>query len=365
MTYRSISYSIDSVATVLGANISADEWAKALKVADRKNPGRHLTGADVIRITGVERKSWDPALFSDFEPIARAAESALERANVLRSEIDAVVLVTSTPFYPQLSMDGFELLRRLRLPDHLPPIQLQAGCAAVARAMHVLGHMHAERALIIAYEVSSPYMTSRVYYSNEAHPLKDHLWMSGALFGDGAGAMVLRRQPQPTGFSFYSRDSLAFGDAPGFEDPLIHYPGGGAMFPPGSEGAEELAAYGMNGPATRQYYLRGMMLNHATFQRVLPDYVANTKRIYMHQASPRLVDEVRSVMIHEKGVRAEQLPTHARQLGNIVAPATLKLLDDDWQRGDVARGDYVCFSVVGAGPERGGFRLPLTSHAAF
>jgi 3-oxoacyl-[acyl-carrier-protein] synthase-3 len=187
------------------------------------------------------------------------------RAEVTPAEIEAVILVRSTPFYTQLSMDGFELLKRLRLPDHLPPIQLQAGCAAMARAVHLLGQMQAERALIIAYEVSSPYMTSPIYYQNSEHPLKDHLWMSAALFGDGAGALVLRWQREPTGFSFYSRDSLRFGDRPGFEDPLIHYPGGSALHPPCRSGAEELAAFGMNGPATKQYYLRGMVLNHATF----------------------------------------------------------------------------------------------------
>ena len=362
MTHRILSYSIDSVSTIVGENISVDEWASRMKVVDRKNQRRHLDGADVIRITGVERKSWDPILFRDFEPVVEVAEAAMERAAILRADIEAVVLVTSTPFYTQLSMDGFELLRRLKLPDHLPPIQLQAGCAAVARAMHVLSQMDAKRALIIAYEVSSPYMTSPVYYQNASHPLKDQLWMSPALFGDGAGAMVLRRSAEPTGFSFYSRDSLSFGGRPGFEDPLIHYPGGGALHPPGSPGAEELAAFGMNGPATKQYYLRGMMLNHATFASIEPDYLQRTKRIYMHQASPRLVDEVRTVMTQEIGVRAEQIPTHARELGNIVAPATLKLLDDDWQRGDVGPGDEVCFSVVGAGPERGGFVLPITAN---
>lgn len=361
MTHRSLSYSIDSVSTIVGENISADDWASKMKVVDRKDPRRHLDGADVIRITGVERKSWDPALFCDFAPVVQVAEAAMARAEVSREDIDAVVLVTSTPFYTQLSMDGFELLKRLQLPDHLPPIQLQAGCAAVARAMHVLAHMDVKRPLILAYEVSSPYMTASVYYQNTVHPLRDHLWMSAALFGDGAGAMVLQRSAEPTGFSFYSRDSLSFGGRPGFEDALIHYPGGGALHPPGTAGAEELAAFGMNGPATKQYYSRGMMLNHATFASVVPDYVQRTKRIYMHQASPRLVDEVRTVMMQEAGVRAEQMPTHARSLGNIVAPATLKLLDDDWQRGDVGPGDEVCFSVVGAGPERGGFRVPITA----
>jgi 3-oxoacyl-[acyl-carrier-protein] synthase-3 len=41
--------------------------------------------------------------------------------------------------------------------------------------------------------------------------------------------------------------------------------------------------------------------------------------------------------------------------GNLVTPSTLKLLFDDMGEGKIRAGDKVCFSVVGAGPERGGF----------
>jgi 3-oxoacyl-[acyl-carrier-protein] synthase-3 len=204
-------------------------------------------------------------------------------------------------------------------------------------------------------------MTSRIYYENAAHPMRDQLWMSAALFGDGAGAMVLSRQPSSTGWTFYSRDSQSFGDGPGFDDPLIYYPGGGALHAPGTPGADELAAYGMNGAATKRYYTQGMMLNHQTLAELSPDYLARVKRLYMHQASPRLVEEVRQVLMSEHRVPAAKLPTNARQIGNIVAPATLKLLDDDVQQGAVRPGDEVCFSVVGAGPERGGFLVRMTA----
>jgi 3-oxoacyl-[acyl-carrier-protein] synthase III len=361
MEHRSFHYAIDAVASVVGKNISVDEWAEQHRVPDRKDATRTLDGADIRRITGVERKSWDPALFRDFSPIVEVVREAVHRADVAIEKIDAVLLVTSTPFYAQLGMDGFELLRRLGVPDHVVPIQLQAGCAAMARAMHVLGHMNAERALIIAYEVSSPYMVSPVYYQNREHPLREHLWMSAALFGDGAAALVVSRREKPTGFSFYSRDSQSFGDGPAFDDPLIHYPGGGALHPPGTAGAEDMAAFGMNGEATKRYYAQGMMLNHRTFAARMPDYLKQSKRIYMHQASPRLVEEVRKVFMTELGVKSEQIPTNARMLGNIVAPATLKLLDDDVCNGAVGPGDQVCFSVVGAGPERGGFVIPLGS----
>lgn len=354
-----ISYTIDSVAAVVGKNLTADEWADRIPVPNKKIPGTTLTGEDVTRITGVECKSWDPELFSNFDSIVSVTQDALARANVRPQEIDMVLIVTATPFYIQLDMDAFKLLKLLRIPDRIPPIQLHAGCAGMARAMHILSHIQAKRPLIITYEVSSPYMSSSIYRENSTHPLSDSLWMSAALFSDGAAAMVLKRQDHETGFSFYSRDSLEFGGQPGFEDALIHYPGGGAMNPPGASGCEEMSAFGMNGPATKAYYEKGMTLNHETFLNFDKQYVEHVKRIYMHQASPRLVENMRGILMKIANAKPEQLPMNAHKFGNLVTPSTLKLLFDDIEAGKVKKGDKVCFSVVGAGPERGGFITSL------
>jgi 3-oxoacyl-[acyl-carrier-protein] synthase-3 len=42
-----------------------------------------------------------------------------------------------------------------------------------------------------------------------------------------------------------------------------------------------------------------------------------------------------------------------------VSPCTAKMLHDDRAAGRLAENDTVCVSVVGAGPERGAFLLPV------
>jgi 3-oxoacyl-[acyl-carrier-protein] synthase-3 len=356
---RPLPYRIESVATVVGKIISAEEWAARVRIPNRKLPGKLLGGSEVTRITGVESKCWDPERFAGFAPVVEASQLAMARAGARPDEIDLVIVLTATPYLPQLSADGFELLRLLGLPDEAAPIQLHVGCAAMARAMQLVSQTSARRPLIIAYEVSSPYMESRLYYENDAHPRRDTLWMSPALFSDGAGAMVLRRDEAARGAVVYSRDASGFGDEPGFHDPLIEYAGGGALRAPGTPGAEALSVYAMNGEATRRYYGKGMMLNHAALEAVAPGYLRAVRRVYMHQASPRLVEQVREQLVREAGARPEQLPHNAHLVGNLVAPATLKLLDDDVAAGAVGAGDELCFSVVGAGPERGGFLIAM------
>jgi 3-oxoacyl-[acyl-carrier-protein] synthase-3 len=199
-----------------------------------------------------------------------------------------------------------------------------------------------------------------LYRNNTTHPLGKQLWVSPALFSDAAAALVLRRAPEVTGFSFYSRDSHSFGDEPGFTDPIIHYPGGGVAHPPGTQGAAELSCYGIVPAAVKEYYTKGMMLNHEALTKQRPGYVEEVRRIYTHQASPALVEAFAKMA----ALPPDKAPSNARRLGNLVSASTAQMLHDDLQQGVIRPGDEICLSVVGAGPERGAFILPVATKIA-
>src|SRR5260370_16969455 len=148
---------------------------------------------------------------------------------------------------------------------------------------------------------------------------------------------------------------MSLGEEGGFADPLIHYLGGGGIDGVGTRGGGDLSCYGMNGPEVKRYYSKGMMLNHAALETALPGYVDRVRRIYTHQASPALVDEFARLA----DLPSYKAPTNARQFGNLVSASTAKMLHDDLFRGDIADGDLICASVVGAGPERGAYVLPV------
>jgi 3-oxoacyl-[acyl-carrier-protein] synthase-3 len=111
----------------------------------------------------------------------------------------------------------------------------------------------------------------------------------------------------------------------------------------------------MHGDAVKRYYTKGMMLNHRALLAARPDYVDFARRIYTHQASPALVSSFAKLA----ELPPEKAPTNSRELGNLVSPCTAKMLHDDLRNGTVKSGDSVCISVVGAGPERGAFMLPI------
>ncbi|MBB5874160.1 3-oxoacyl-[acyl-carrier-protein] synthase-3 [Allocatelliglobosispora scoriae] len=353
-------YAVTGLSTLVGQVLSIDEWADAAQIPQRSGGGV-MSGELVERILGIAGKSWDPRLFADLGRITDVARDALVSADLQPHDVDAMIVVTCSPYEVMLDQDTFRLARELGLPDHVVPVQIGAGCAGLARAAALAARVDASNVLVVTYNAPSRVTgdldggVNPLYRHNDVHPLGRSLWASAGIFSDGAAALVFTRHTDSPGLVLYSRDSQAFGDEPGFADPLIHYLGGGAVHPTGTPGAAELACYGMNGPQVKRYYTKGMMLNHAALDTALPGYVDRVKRIYTHQASPALVQEFARLADLPDG----KAPTNARRFGNLVSASTAKMLHDDLYQGDITDGDLVCASVVGAGPERGAYILPV------
>ncbi|AGZ38992.1 3-oxoacyl-[acyl-carrier-protein] synthase III C-terminal domain-containing protein [Actinoplanes friuliensis] len=356
---RKLPFAVAGLSTLIGRVLTIAEWAEAAKIPQRG--GGVMTGELVERILGISGKSWDPWTFADLGRIAAVAREALLSADLEPRDIDALIVVTCSPYEVMLDQDAFRLAREIELADSVVPVQIGAGCAGLARAAALAGQLAAENVLVVTYNAPSRVTgdlnggVNQLYLENDRHPLGRSLWASAGIFSDGAAALVLSRQSNGPGLVLYSRDSLAFGDEPGFTDPLIHHFGGGARHPMGTPDAQELACYGMNGPMVKRYYTQGMMLNHAALEAALPNYVDRVRRIYTHQASPALV----SAFARLAGLPEDKAPTNARRFGNLVSASTAKMLHDDLYAGEVTNDDLICVSVVGSGPERGAYVLPL------
>jgi 3-oxoacyl-[acyl-carrier-protein] synthase III len=354
-----INLAITGVSSFVAEPITIDDWATLYKVPDRQKSGKYLDGVMIEKILGIKSKSWAPDVFKDPAVVVQTAKAAMEKAMVTADEIDVAIIVTCSPFQVQLDQDAFHLYKNLGLRDHVVPVLLGAGCAGMARAIALASQMAGKNFLIISYSLSSLYTQTPVYRNNETHPLGKSLWMSAALFSDGASAVVLRRTEQSAGCSFYSRDSLAFGQEAGFDDPLIHYYGSGAWAPPGTQQCEALSCFAMSGNHIKEYYIKGMTLNHQQLQRYQPDYLNQVTKLYTHQASPMLTNAFLETLISQHAMDRSKIGINVVKYGNLVTTSTIKLLDDDLRAGVLEAGDKICISVVGAGPERGAFIIPV------
>jgi predicted naringenin-chalcone synthase len=138
---------------------------------------------------------------------AKAAEQALARSSLVPRAIGAVIVSTCTGYLcPGLS--GY-VIERLGLRADVQAYDLVGqGCAAalpnlqLARALLVSGGC--EHVLSVCVEVSSAAM----YLDNDPGVL-----ISACLFGDGAGAAILSRDPAPAGRIIEWIDSTSLIDA--------------------------------------------------------------------------------------------------------------------------------------------------------
>src|SRR6185437_9549926 len=125
---RPLPYAITGLSTLIGRVLTIAEWAGAARIPLRGAVGT-MSGELVERILGISGKSWDPELFADLPPVIAMTRDALASAQLEPSQIDAMIVVTCSPYEVMLDQDTFRLARELRLPDQVVPIQIGAGCA--------------------------------------------------------------------------------------------------------------------------------------------------------------------------------------------------------------------------------------------
>ena len=360
MTMSALRWAMRTVRTRVGTTTHLDDWANWARIPHRGRPGAHVDGQMIRDLLGIVSKAWDPETFRDPETTAALGREALELARWRPADLDALVLVTCTPFELTLDQDAHRFGRLLEVPDDVPVLLIHAGCAGLARAVAHLRRSSGSRALILTWNAPGAFMTmpdgspNALYRDNGGHPDAAQLWFSPALFSDGAAACALERLDHAAGVSIYSRDSASFNGGAGVKDPLVVFPGGGALHPPGHPLATAMSAFGMHGRPIQAYYTAGMIANARELETLVPGYSSRVARIYTHQASPNLID----AFLRSSGLPLEKIPRNCDRLGNLVSVSTLRLLDEDLAASHVTAGDLLCFSVVGAGPERGAFILP-------
>ena len=118
-----------------------------------------------------------------------AAQQAIADADIDPMSIDLIVMSTSTPDYPFPATALF-VQENLGLAD-CSVIELRAGCAGMAQAFLIATQLIragvSKRALLIGSELISPFIS--VFKNDEK--LSNDGFVSLAMFGDGAGAVIL------------------------------------------------------------------------------------------------------------------------------------------------------------------------------
>ena len=303
-------------------------------------PERVLSNADlekmvetndewIVSRTGIKERRIAADDESTSDLAAKAALAAMENAGITADEIDLILVATVTPdmFFPSTAC----FVQNKIGAKNAACFDVSAACSGFLYAVEIAQQ----------FITSHTYDTILVIGAEKLSSIVD--WTDRntcVLFGDGAGAAILRHRGGGHGvISTFMGSDGALSD-------ILYIPGGGSKFPINKDNADQrLNCIKMNGKETYKHAVTSMM--EAT-QRVLAD--ANLKPedlacIIPHQANLRIIEAI----AHRLKIPMDRFMINLDRYGNTSAAAVAIALDEANRTGRMQVGDYVLLVVFGGG----------------
>jgi 3-oxoacyl-[acyl-carrier-protein] synthase-3 len=312
------------------------------------------TDAWIRERTGIEQRYYAEHGTTTSDLAARAAEQALTDASVAKSEVDFVVFATMTPDYFFPGCGGI-LLRKLGIKG-IPALDIRQQCSGFIYGLSVCDALlksgQARTVLLVGAEVHSNFIPWKHWEhlfgrSPEGPDEKDRAFNSqfrdrAVLFGDGAGAVVLRAEEGERGLLGFALHS----DGTNFEDLYVN--AAGMAFRP----------Y-LNDEQVRESRLMPVMNGRSVF-RMAVTHLPEVIREVCAGSGVRL-EEVDMLIAHQANLRINEAVQKALKLpdervfnniaryGNTTAASIPIAFHECRKAGRIHEGSLVCFAALGSG----------------
>ncbi len=303
-------------------------------------PERVLTNADlekmvetsdewVISRTGIRERRIAAEDEYTSDMAAKAARKAIEQAGIQAGEIDLIIVATASPdmFFPSTACFVQQLIGAKKAAC----FDLSAACSGFLYAVEVAQN----------FITSCTYDTVLVIGAEKLSSIVD--WTDRntcVLFGDGAGAAILRSRPGSHGVI-----KTHMGSDGSFSE-ILSMPGGGTRNPVTPENAHlRLNTIKMNGRETYKQAVTAMM---KAAQIALDDAgltASDLACVIPHQANMRIIEAIADRM----KLPLDRFLINLDRYGNTSAAAVAIALDEANRTGRMKVGDYVLLVVFGGG----------------
>ena len=303
-------------------------------------PDRVMTNADLEKLvetsdewiqtrTGIrERRIAGPEMTTS-EMAARASLAAIENAGIKAAEIDLIICATVTPdmFFPNTACFVQTKIGAVNAVC----FDLSAACSGFLFGVETARQFIA----------SGTYKTVLVIGADKLSSIVD--WTDRntcVLFGDGAGAAILRHREGSKGVM-----ASRMGSNGALAD-ILYIPGGGSAHPAGGpSSAENPVTIRMNGRETYKHAVTAMV---EASQQVLADAGITASEIACfipHQANLRIIEAIAGRL----DVAMDRFMINLDRYGNTSAAAVAIALDEANRTGRFKRGDKILMVVFGGG----------------
>jgi 3-oxoacyl-[acyl-carrier-protein] synthase-3 len=259
-----------------------------------------------------------------------AARRALEQAGLDPSEVELIIVATITPdtLTPATACHVQARLGASRAVA----FDISAACSGFLFAMRIAKRLISDGAFSNALIIAAEKLSAFVNWNDRS---------TCVLFGDGAGAAVLRPAADNQGAIIATEIG-----SDGNLTRLLQIPGGGSACPITSANADEqLATLAMTG---REVFKHAVTRMREVAERVIERAELSPDQIQLvipHQANLRIID----ALADRLSVPNERVFVNLDKYGNTSAAAVAIALDEAHREGRFKRGDHLVMVGFGAG----------------
>ncbi len=284
----------------------------------------------IVQRTGISQRRWSAEGQSTLALATDASREALKAADATPQDLDAIVVATITPEHP---LPATATLLQAELGcGWIPAYDMAAACSGFVWALlnacqHVVCGM-AERVLVVGAEC----LTTITDMQDRATCI---------LFGDAAGAVVLRKTDDPDKGILAARWG-----ADGDRGRLIMIPAGGSKHPASHTTIDERMHYMKM--AGREVYKFAVTQMEEVIRETCADAgvsIDDVKLIVPHQSNLRIIESA----CKRAGLSMERVLVNIDRYGNTSAASVPVALHEALQSGRCAPGDLVLLVAFGAG----------------
>jgi 3-oxoacyl-[acyl-carrier-protein] synthase-3 len=258
-----------------------------------------------------------------------AARIAMRRAGVLAGELDVIILSTATPdrLLPATAVDVQAALGATRAAA----FDISAACCGFLYGITLAEGLIQSGAAETVLVVSSEKMSAIADWTDRA---------TCVLFGDGAGAAVLRRSQKGRGIlSTFMRSDGALAE-------LLYRPAGGATTPLSAEVLEaHTHLVHMAGREVFKYAVRSMAESADRALDLARINVSDIDLLIPHQANLRIIEATAK----HANIPMSKVYVNVDRYGNTSSASIPIALDEAMERGIVGEGSIVLMVAFGAG----------------
>lgn len=295
-----------------------------------------LSPGEIERRTGIMERRWAAEEEAPSDLATKASIKAMKMAGVRPEEIDLIILSTSSEdmFMPSTACIVQKNIGATRAAS----FDVNASCSGFLYALHIgevfIRNGQAGTILVLASEVKSRFVDPRD---------KD----TSLLFGDGAGAIVMRRGlPGTAGRNNIGRIMGTYLHTYGKEWKLIHLPAGGSRIPISFSTINNgLHTMQMDGKKLYRFAIRTMETMIIDALKRWGKKVEDIDFFIFHQANLRLLKQI----MNRIQIPPDKVPASLPFYGNTSSasiPVTLHLLVKE---GKIRKGITTLLASFGGG----------------